>query len=120
MKKPTLKKHILKENSGNAQPAKGGYVLYLYIAGTSLQSARALENVKNICEDYLSGKYTLKVIDIYQQPALLKDEQIIAAPTLIKKQPFPLRRLIGNMANTDRVLLGLDLIPRHPDLAIPI
>jgi len=65
--------------------------------------------VKAICEEHLAGRYDLEVIDIYQQPVLAKGEQIIAAPTLIKKLPLPLRRLIGSMADTDKVLVGLDL-----------
>ena len=68
-------------------------------------------NVKKICEENLKDRYDLQVIDIYQQPVLAKGEQIIAAPTLIKKLPLPLRKLIGDMSNVDRVLLGLDVRP---------
>jgi len=73
------------------------------------RSTRAVENVRTICEQHLHGRYDLEVIDIYQQPTLAKGEQIIAAPTLIKKLPLPLRRVIGDMSSTDRVLLGLDI-----------
>jgi circadian clock protein KaiB len=76
------------------------------------RSARAVENVRSFCEKHLEGRYDLQVIDVYQQPALAKSEQLIAAPTLIKKLPLPLRRLIGDMSNEDRVLVGLDLVPR--------
>ena len=85
------------------------YILRLYVAGTSPQSVRAIANVKNICEEYLQGRYELQVIDLYQQPQLAQGEQIIAAPTLIKKLPLPLRRIIGDMSSTERVLVGLDL-----------
>jgi circadian clock protein KaiB len=67
--------------------------------------------VRTICEEHLHGRYDLEVIDIYQQPTLAKGEQIIAAPTLVKKLPLPLRRIIGDLSNTDRVLVGLDLRP---------
>ncbi len=83
--------------------------LRLYVAGQTPKSVTALANLKDICENYLSGKYRIEVIDIYQNPVLAKGEQIIATPTLIKKLPLPLRRLIGDMSNTERVLVGLDL-----------
>ncbi|MDB6158243.1 MAG: thiol-disulfide isomerase [Gammaproteobacteria bacterium] len=88
------------------------YILRLYVAGMTSRSARAVENVRTFCEKHLEGRYDLQVIDVYQQPALAKSEQLIAAPTLIKKLPLPLRRLIGDMSNEDRVLVGLDLVPR--------
>ena len=85
------------------------YILRLYITGTTSRSVLALTNLKKICEEYLEGRYELEVIDLYQTPSLAKDEQIIAAPTLIKKLPLPFRRIIGDMSNTEKVLLGLDL-----------
>ena len=85
------------------------YVLRLYITGTTPQSVRAIANVKKLCEEHLSGRYELEVIDLYQQPQLAQGEQIIAAPTLIKKLPLPLRRIIGDMSSAERVLVGLDL-----------
>lgn len=88
---------------------KEKYVLKLYVTGMTTASTRAITNIKKICEEYLQGRYSLEVIDIYQQPALAKGEQIIAAPTLIKKLPLPLRKLIGDMSNTGHILLGLDL-----------
>ena len=96
------------EQSLNNQQAKH-YVLRLYVAGTTPQSARAIANVKKLCEEYLKGRYELEVIDLYQQPQLAQGEQIIAAPTLIKKLPLPLRRIIGDMSRSERVLVGLDL-----------
>jgi circadian clock protein KaiB len=88
---------------------KSKYILRLYITGTTSRSVEALTNLKKICEDYLQGRYILEVIDLYQKPFLAKDEQIIAAPTLIKKLPLPFRRIIGDMSNVEKVLLGLDL-----------
>jgi circadian clock protein KaiB len=88
------------------------YVLRLYVAGITPKSTKAIENVKKICEEYLAGRYELEVIDVYQQPTLAKGEQIIAAPTLIKKLPLPLRKLIGDMSDTEKFLVGIDLKPR--------
>jgi circadian clock protein KaiB len=85
------------------------YVLRLYVTGQTPNSVRAIANIKAICEEHLKGRYNLQVVDIYQQPQLAKDEQILAAPTLIKKLPLPLRRLVGDLSTTERVLLGLDL-----------
>ncbi len=88
---------------------KRNYVLRLYVTGTTPQSMRAITNVKNICEQYLRGYYRLEVIDLYQQPQLAKSDQIIAAPTLIKEKPLPMRRILGDMSKTSRVLAGLGL-----------
>jgi circadian clock protein KaiB len=88
------------------------YVLKLYVTGMTPRSRIAIRNLKKVCDEYLKGNYELEVIDIYQQPTLAKGEQIIAVPTLIKKLPEPVRRLIGDMSATDRVLLGLDLKPK--------
>ena len=95
-----------------AGPAAQRYVLRLYVTGMTPRSTRAIENVRSICEEHLKGRYELEVIDIYQQPVLAKGEQIIAAPTLIKQLPSPLRRIIGDMSNKERLLLGLDLRTR--------
>jgi len=97
-----------------AEPHPESYTLRLYVAGMTPQSTRAIANIKQICEEHLKGHYTLEVIDIYQQPVLAAGEQIIAAPTLIKKLPLPLRRLIGDLSSTERVLVGLDLRPKKP------
>jgi circadian clock protein KaiB len=85
------------------------YVLRLYVTGTTSRSMRAVRNIKKICEEHLKGRYKLEVIDIYQNPVLAKGDQIVAAPTLIKKLPLPLRKFIGDMSDTERVLLGLEL-----------
>ena len=96
-----------------ARRDRAKYVLRLYVAGMTQKSTRAIANVKRICNEHLAGRYELEVIDIYQQPKLAKGEQIIAAPTLIKKLPLPLRRLIGDMSNTERFLVGIDLKPKN-------
>jgi circadian clock protein KaiB len=88
------------------------YELRLYVAGVTPHSQRAIKSVTEVCRRNLDGRYTLQVIDIYQQPALAKGEQIIAAPTLIKQLPPPLRKLIGSMADTEKLLVGLDLRPK--------
>jgi circadian clock protein KaiB len=89
--------------------ANAHYVLRLYVTGTTSRSGRAVANIRKICEDHLEGRYDLEVVDITQHPTLAEGEQIIAAPTLIKKQPLPLRRFIGDMSQTERILIGLDL-----------
>jgi circadian clock protein KaiB len=85
------------------------YVLRLYVAGQTPKSVGAITNIKKICEENIKGHYVLDVIDLYQQPQLAQGEQIIAVPTLIKKLPLPLRRIIGDMSNTERVLAWLGL-----------
>ena len=85
------------------------YVLRLYVTGMTPRSTEAFAAIKAICEERLRGRYELEVIDIYQHPQLAIDEQIIAVPTLVKKLPAPLRRLVGDLSNQDRVLTGLDL-----------
>jgi circadian clock protein KaiB len=85
------------------------YVLCLYVSGISPKSVRAIINVKKFCREYLSGRHSLEVIDVYKQPALAVGEQIIAVPTLIKRLPAPFRRLIGDMSNIREFLLGMDL-----------
>ncbi len=88
------------------------YVLKLYITGATPRSTKAIMNIRKICEEHLKGHYELEIIDIFQQPVLAKGEQIIAAPTLIKKLPLPLRKFIGDMSDTERILIGLDLRPK--------
>jgi circadian clock protein KaiB len=85
------------------------FLLRLFITGTTPQSTKALSSIKQICETHLKGRYELEVIDLYKNPGLARSEQIIAAPTLVKKLPLPLRRIIGDMSEIDKVLVGLDL-----------
>lgn len=89
------------------------YILKLYITGMTSRSARAIENLRMLCDKHLPGRYELQVIDVYQQPELARTEQIVAVPTLIKKLPLPLRRLIGDMSDAERVLVGLDILPNQ-------
>ncbi|MBE9129351.1 MULTISPECIES: circadian clock KaiB family protein [unclassified Coleofasciculus] len=91
------------------------YCLRLYIAGTTVHSIRALETIKGICEEYLQGRYELEVIDVYQQTELIQQENIVAVPTLIKRLPLPLQRIIGDMSKTEKVFVGLDIIPKTPE-----
>jgi circadian clock protein KaiB len=118
MKKP-LKKH---RPEGKRKPVSTGeikrsdsqslqskYVLRLYVNGSTLKSTVAVKNIKQICEQHLDGKYDLEIIDIFQHANLARDEQIVAVPTLIKRLPRPLRRLIGDLSDQDKVLFGLDL-----------
>jgi circadian clock protein KaiB len=86
--------------------------LRLYVAGLNRISLRAIENLNRICAEHLQGRYELEVIDIYQQPVLAQGEQIIAVPTLIKQLPPPLRRFIGDLSQTEKILVGLDLRPK--------
>ena len=92
---------------------KGKYLLRLYVTGTTGRSVRAIQNVRRICEEHLKGRYDLEVVDIYKNLPLARGDQIIAAPTLIKRLPVPLRRLIGDMSDVQRVLLGLDIRPQR-------
>ena len=97
------------EKSAAAPASEEHYVLRLYVTGMTPRSTEAFAAIKALCEERLHGRYDLEVIDIYQHPQLAIDEQIIAVPTLVKKLPAPLRRLVGDLSNVERVLLGLDL-----------
>ncbi|HCX02748.1 MAG TPA: thiol-disulfide isomerase [Syntrophaceae bacterium] len=105
---PIFEKAAAKQN-------RAKYVLRLYITGMTPKSTRAITNVRKLCEQYLKGCYELEVVDIYQQPRLAKGEQIIATPTLIKKLPLPLRKLIGDMSDVERFLVGIDLKQKTED-----
>ncbi len=91
------------------EKGKGHYVLRLYVTGMTPKSRQAIENVRKICEEHLGGRYQLEIIDIYQQPIFAREGQIVAAPTLVKELPPPLRRFIGDMSQTERLLVGLDV-----------
>lgn len=110
MKKPLSRTDIAAQfEAATATSDTSRYVLRLYITGMTPHSTRAIVNIRTICEEHLQGRYDLEVIDISQHPTLAEGEQIIAAPTLIKTLPLPLRRFIGDLSQTDRILLGLDL-----------
>ena len=114
MKIPAKKSSPARKMKQAASPARQAkYVLRLYISGSTSKSALAVENIKRVCEQHLKNRYNLEVIDIYQQAHLARDEQIVAVPTLIKRLPLPLRRLIGDMSNLQKVLFGLDLRVRE-------
>ncbi|HUQ67124.1 MAG TPA: circadian clock KaiB family protein [Flavitalea sp.] len=89
---------------------KNEYVLRLFITGATPNSVRALTNIKQICENYLKGRYSLEIVDVYQQVEIAEKEQIIALPLLIKKMPLPERRLIGDMSDIQKVLKGLEIV----------
>lgn len=100
------------EPQGAAESRGPKYVLRLYVAGKSHKSIRAIRNLKNLIKEHLHDSYDLEVIDIYQQPIFAKDGQIVAAPTLVKELPLPLRKFIGDLSNTERLLAGLGLETR--------
>lgn len=85
------------------------YRFSLFVSGATLKSARAIANIKSICEKHLDGKYKIEVIDIYQQPERLSSDQVVAVPMLVKQYPLPVRKFIGDLSDTDRVLDGLNI-----------
>jgi circadian clock protein KaiB len=91
------------------------YIFRLYVTGSSTRSLRAIYNLKKLCEEYLQDDYDLEVIDIYKDPDAAREEQIIAAPTLVKQLPQPLRRFIGDLSNTQKLLVGLDIYEEPND-----
>jgi circadian clock protein KaiB len=93
---------------------EGRYVLRLYVTGQTPRSLRAIQNIKEICERHLKGRYDLEVIDIYKRPSLARGEKVIAAPTLVKSLPAPIRRFVGDLSDTEKVLFGLDLVQVPP------
>jgi len=95
-------------NEGQAQSA--GYNLRLYVAGQTPKSVAAIANLKRLCESHLSGRYSIDIVDLMQNPGLAQRDQIVAIPTLVRKLPEPIRRIIGDLSNTERVLLGLDIL----------
>lgn len=92
------------------------YVLKLYVTGRTPRAARAIENLQRLCDEELSGRYQIEIIDVLEHPGLAEDERILATPTLIKQLPPPLRRVIGDLSDKDKVLLGLDLRRREEPL----
>ena len=98
--------------AAGAEP-DGGWCLRLYVAGQNPRSVRALQNLKALCETHLAGRYDIEVIDLLVNPMLARGDQIVAVPTLVRKLPEPVRKIIGDLSNTERVLVGLDLRPRR-------
>jgi circadian clock protein KaiB len=111
MAKPTKHDHLgptaRRLNDAIAAASTEHFVLRLFVSGLSARSRRAIDNIKRLCEAHLAGRYELQIIDIYQQPELAKDQQLIAAPTLVKKLPLPVRKLVGDMHDPARVLVML-------------
>jgi len=97
------------ERPANGKRSAREYELRLYVAGQSSRTIAAISNLKRLCEEHLAGRYSVEVIDLLEKPQLAKGEQILALPTLVRKLPSPIRRIIGDLSNTDRVLVGLDL-----------
>lgn len=89
------------------------FILRLYVAGQTPKSLIAFANLKTICEEHLKGQYTIEVVDLLENPTLARGDQILAVPTLVRKLPQPVRKIIGDLSNTERVLIGLDLLPRE-------
>jgi len=100
--------HFIQPNSPSDQDI---YILRLYVAGQSAKSLTAFANLKKICEEHLGGRYRIEVIDLLMNPQLAQGDQILAIPTLVRKLPPPLKKIIGDLSNTERVLVGLDLRP---------
>ena len=113
MKKPRKKISPAEKRKPGSRFRQAKYVLRLYVSRSTLKSQLAIENMKRVCEQHLHGRYDLEVIDIHQHANLARDEQIVAVPTLIRRLPLPLRRLVGDMSDLDKVLFGLDLRMRE-------
>lgn len=92
-------------------PKSKRYILRLFVTGTTARSQRAISNMRRICEEHLAGQYDLEVIDVYQHPEKTRELQVVATPTLVKVLPEPLRRIIGDLSDRERVLAGLNLTP---------
>ena len=94
-----------------AESPDARFVLRLYVSGMTARSRQAIENIRKLCEEHLAGRYDLQIIDIYQQPELAKEGQVIAAPTLVKTLPLPLRKVIGDMGDPGRIMVVLGIVP---------
>jgi circadian clock protein KaiB len=107
-------KRTKKTGSARNKTRRVKYAMHLYVTGATPKSSAAITNLRKLCDDYLPGEYELKVIDIYQRPELAREGRLIAAPTLVKSLPLPLRRFIGDMSNTKDLLAGLEICPVPP------
>lgn len=110
-----MKTPAISRKADSAAPAPPDWDLRLYVAGPTPKSVTALRNLKQLCEEYLAGRYHIKVIDLMKNPQLAEGDQILAVPTLVRKLPEPIRKIIGTLSNTERVLVGLDLRPHDAD-----
>lgn len=113
MKAKKESSEIMGKNGKSREEADGKWVLRLYVAGQSPKALTAFENLKNICQNQLKGQYSIEVIDLLENPHLGAEYQIVALPTLVRKLPVPVRKIIGDLSNTERVLVGLDLLPKN-------
>jgi circadian clock protein KaiB len=100
-----------------SEPTDAKWELRLYVAGQTPKSLLAFANLKRICEEYLASEYRIEVVDLLKNPQLAEGDQILALPTLVRKLPEPVRKIIGDLSNTERVLVGLDVQPRKPKVA---
>ena len=112
MKTPPTKRPRRASGQLPATDGDGHWNLRLYVAGQTPRSLTAFKNLKEICEEYLKGKYHIEVVDLMENPTLARGDQILAVPTLVRKLPQPIRKIIGDLSNTERVLVGLDIQPR--------
>lgn len=113
-KRRTSKSRASKGRAGNGSgPAAEFFELRLYVAGQTPRSLAAMANLKAICEEHLQGRYSIEVIDLLRHPKLAKGDQIVALPTLVRKLPEPIRKLVGDLSNTESALVGLDLRPKR-------
>ena len=111
-----MKTKPAKTATRKAAPRKSksdAFILRLYVAGQTPKSMAAFANLKKICEEHLAGRYQIQVVDLLENPHLARGDQILAIPTLVRKLPEPVRKIIGDLSNTERVLIGLDLLPRE-------
>src|SRR5215207_2501106 len=116
MKSTPTKRPRAAAKNGHSPQADGNkparWNLRLYVAGQTPRSMTAFQNLKNICEEYLKGQYHIEVVDLMENPTLARGDQILAVPTLVRKLPQPIRKIIGDLSDTERVLVGLDIQPR--------
>ena len=111
MSNPRSQKAKAPTKRSGSHPKVPAWDLRLYVAGTTPKSVTAFSNLKEICETHLGGKYRIEIIDLLRDPQLARGDQIIAVPTLVRRLPYPVKKIIGDLSNTDRVLVGLDLKP---------
>lgn len=109
-----MERNDLGGGSGNTKPGRreGFWKLRLYVAGQSMKTIAAVQNLESICEEYLPNRHNIEVVDLLEEPERAEEDQILAIPTLVRRSPIPVRKIIGDLSNTDRVLVALDL-PRH-------
>jgi circadian clock protein KaiB len=109
--KPRMEKPDQAESPAAVDVESGFYHLRLYVAGQTPKSVKALANLKAMCDEHLAGKYQIEVIDLVESPQLARTDQILAIPTLVRRLPSPIRKIIGDLSNSERVLVGLDIVP---------